>query len=165
MEAAAPRYEHQTPPILGWLRRSRYRPALRPVLCPENGRHRGAGACPPGTPGNHGKPRKARKARGAGLSWAPSRARVPVRPAGSSALPLRSPNPAPLPSRPRCPPDGDTEITKPGGATAALTCPAVASCPRQRRRKAGAGFASGCSPCRGARARRQRRRRRAHAPP
>lgn len=118
--------------------------------------------------GKPGKARKARKARGAGLSWAPSWARVPVRPAGSSARPFCSQNPAPLPSRSpagsRCPRDGDTGITKPGGATAALTCPAVASCPRRwRRRKASAGFASGYSLCRGARARRQRRR--AHAPP
>lgn len=54
---------------------------------------------------------------------------------------------------------GDNKAWRGDATAAALTCPAVASCPCRQR--AGAGCALGCSPCRGARARQQR----AHAPP
>lgn len=147
-----PRYEHQTHPCLG--------PPF-PLQNPFSA---------PGTEGTAGPALPSGKAREAGLRRGTSRARVPARPAGAPAGGRRQrPCPSarkPSPATRQAPgaPAGDTAITKPGGATAALTCPEVASCPRRRRRQAGAGFASGCSPCRGARARR-RQRRRAHAPP
>lgn len=170
LDAAAPRYDHRTLPSFagqGWVRRSRYRPALSPAPCPENRRHRGAGTALPAHSDSRGSRAEVGNTRGP--PTCPCRGFL----AGgvgtvAAALPCpllaqRSPAAAPLPGGLRA--HGDTGITKPGGGTAALTCPAVASCPRRRRRQASAGFASGCSPCRGARARRRQRRRRAHAPP